>query len=85
MDEGVGGEGAGRAGGGGQVVVVDPHQLGRVASLMGGLGHHHRHRLAVVADLVDGQDRVVTNDVAEAAAEVAEVVGGDHRDHARGG
>ena len=81
VDEHVGGEGAGRVGEGGQVVVVDPHQRGRVGGLMLSLGHHHRHRLAVIADLAFGQDGVIGNYVAEAAAEFAEVVGGDHGDH----
>ncbi|MCY3618262.1 MAG: hypothetical protein OXG66_11345 [Acidimicrobiaceae bacterium] len=85
VDEHVGAEGAGRVGEGGQVVVVDPHQRGRVGGLVRGLGHHHRHRLAVVADLALGQDGVVWDYVAEATAQVAEVVGGDHRDHAGGG
>ena len=85
VDEHVGGEGAGRVGEGGQIVVVDPHQLGRVGGLMGGLGHHHRHRLAVIADLAVGQDGVIGDYVTEAAAEFPEVVGGDHGDHTGGG
>ena len=85
VDQGVGGEGSGRVGEGGQVVVVDPHQIGRVGGLVRCLGHHHRHRLAVVADLAVGQDSVVGDYVAEAAAQAAKVVGGDHRDHAGGG
>ena len=71
MDEHIGGEGAGRVGEGGQILIVDPHQFGRVGGLMRGLGHHHRHRLAVVADLAGGQDGVIRDYVAEAAAEVA--------------
>ena len=82
VDEHIGGEGGGRVGEGGQILVVDPDQLGRIGSLMRGLGHHHRHRLAVVADLVDGKDAVIGHDVAEAEAEMAEIAGGDHRDHA---
>ena len=85
VDEHVGGQGTGCVGEGGQIVVVDPHLLGRVGGLMGGLGHDHRHRLAVVADLAFGQDGVVGNYVAEAAAEVAQVVGGDDGDHTGGG
>ena len=49
---------------GGELVVVDRHQLRRVLSHVPVDGHHHRHRLTLEADLVGGQEWLGGLDVA---------------------
>ena len=75
--------------------VVDHDRLGRVAGLRIGLGDHHRHMVADVADLALGQRRmatgahrravlVVDHPAADQPADLVghEIIAGENREHA---
>ena len=84
-----GSSGAPRVGDDRQRLVVDLHQVERVLGQVAALGDHEGHRLADVADLLSRERRLQARDgagaVSEArgdAADGAEIVAGDHGDHA---
>ena len=71
-----------------QRVVLDGHELRGVLGHVAVPGHHHRHRLAHVADAVDGRRPVLDRPAdgrRERPGQGGDVGTGQHADHARHG
>jgi hypothetical protein len=78
-----GGQRLGERGHRGQILVVHPDERERLRRRFLGVRDHRRHRLALVARHVDGEDRAVPQRRAEVGIAPREVSAGHHRVDAR--